>query len=106
LPRAEIQPDAGARRQKILPPWSPRPRVQALQTEHDDNTLKHNSSKIESEQSATRTANEFNLLYFALIRLLFHVLSAFRKPVRLCGVRFSTLVDLCDGARIEIGDGL
>jgi hypothetical protein len=100
LPRAEMPPGAEARRQKILPPWSPRTPVQALQTRLAQQL------KIESEEGATRTANEFNLLYFTLIRLLFHVLSAFRKPVHLCGMRFPTLVDLCDGARVEIGDGL
>jgi hypothetical protein len=68
--------------------------------------LAQTGTKFESEQGATRTANEFNLLYFALIRLPFHVLSAFREPVHLRGMRLPTLVDLCDGARVEIGDGL
>jgi hypothetical protein len=62
--------------------------------------------RSERAADATRTANELNLLYFALIRLLFHVLSAFREPVHLRGMRVPTLVDLRDGARVEIGDGL
>jgi hypothetical protein len=40
LPRAGMQPGAEAQRQKILPPWSPRTRAQALQTKHNDSTLK------------------------------------------------------------------
>jgi len=100
-----MQPGAEARRQKILPPWSPQTRVRALQRNTATTRLAQ-QLKIESEKGATQTANEFNLLYFALIRLLFHGLSAFCKFVHLCGVRFPTLVDLCDGARIEIGDGL
>jgi hypothetical protein len=101
-----MQPDAEAQQQKIPPPWSPQTRVQALQ-KTTTTTFSTNRYKIfESEQGATRTANEFNLLYFALIRLPFHVLSAFREPVHLRGMRLPTLVDLCDGARVEIGDGL
>jgi hypothetical protein len=100
-----MQPGAEAQRQKILPPWSPQTRVQALQKKQQQR-LAQTGTKFESEQGATRTANEFNLLYFALIRLPFHVLSAFREPVHLRGMRLPTLVDLCDGARVEIGDGL
>jgi hypothetical protein len=55
---------------------------------------------------ATRTANKLDLLYFALVCLLFYALNAFRKLLQLGGVRFPALVDLCDGATVEIRDGL
>ena len=55
---------------------------------------------------ATRTTDELDFLHLALIGLLFHVLGAFREPLRLCGVRFPALVDLRDGAGVEICDGL
>jgi hypothetical protein len=62
---------------------------------------------IEKRAGATiRTTNKLNLLHLALIRLLFHALSAFCEPVRLCGVRFPALVDLCDGAGIEFREGV
>jgi hypothetical protein len=62
--------------------------------------------QVRERAGAIRTTNKLNLLYLALIRLLFHALSAFREPGCLRGVRFPALVDLCDGAGIEVGDGL
>ena len=56
--------------------------------------------------SKTLTTYEFDLLQLALIRLLFHVLNAFRDLLRLRGVRFPALGDLSDGARVEIREGL
>jgi hypothetical protein len=52
------------------------------------------------------TTYELDLLQLALIRLLFHVLSAFCDLLRLCDVRFPALRDLCDGACVEIRKGL
>ena len=56
--------------------------------------------------SKTLTTYELDLLQLALIRLLFHVLSAFCDLLRLHGVCFPALRDLSDGACVEIREGL